>query len=158
MSKNKFLFILFILVLSLSACNDTAYYEKAYTFKNEVWEQNVKPKFVVDIKDETKSYDFIITLRTTTSYHYNNLWIFLNTFTPSKLKAREPYEIRISNEDGSWAGNKTGSVVEFELIFRNKKLPEKGKYTFLLEQGITANEIDEVLDVNFRVVETKEAN
>jgi len=32
-------------------------------------------------------------------------------------------------------------------------MPEKGNYTFALEQGITASAIDEVLDIGLRVEE-----
>lgn len=139
--------------LLLTACQQTALYEKSYSFESETWSQEVKPKFRVDIKDTTKYYDFVLTLRTTTDYQFNNLWIFLNTQTPSGIKAREPYELVIQNEDGTWAGKKTGTVVEFPLTFKSKKLPEKGTYTFTVEQGITESKISEVLDITFKAVE-----
>lgn len=130
-------------------------YEKVYAFENEEWTQKVKPLFKVDITDTTKEYDFILTLRTTTDYQFNNLWIFLNTTTPSGQKAREPFEIKITNPDGSWAGKKTGTVVEIPLYFRRRKMPEKGQYKFLIEQGITESKIDQVLDIGLRVEEAK---
>lgn len=130
-------------------------YEKVYAFENEEWTQKVKPLFRVDITDTTKEYDFILTLRTTTDYQFNNLWIFLNTTTPSGQKAREPFEIKITNPDGSWAGKKTGTVVEIPLYFRRRKMPEKGQYKFLIEQGITESKIDQVLDIGLRVEEAK---
>ena len=46
---------------------------------------------------------------------------------------------------------KTGTVVEFPLYFKRRKLPEKGTYTFVLEQAITASTIDEVLDIGFKI-------
>ena len=141
--------------LILSACQETPVFEKSYAFEGDYWDQKVKPTFKVDIKDLDKEYDFILTLRTTTDYHYNNLWVFLNTTTPSGQKGREPFEIKITNPDGSWAGKKTGTVVEFPLYFKRRKMPEKGIYTFILEQGITASKIDEVLDIGLRVEEVK---
>jgi gliding motility-associated lipoprotein GldH len=130
-------------------------YEKEYSFEGSSWSQKVKPSFKVDIKDIEKEYDFILTLRTTTDYNYNNLWVFLNTVTPSGVRAREPFEILITNPDGSWAGKKTGTVVEFPLNFKRRKMPEKGIYTFTLEQGITESTISEVLDIGLRVEEVK---
>lgn len=113
------------------------------------------PSFQVNITDTTKVYDFVITLRTTTSYAYNNLWIFLSSKTPSGLKAREPFQIQIANEDGTWIGVKSGTVIENQLIFKARKFPEKGKYTFTLEQGITEKNIGDVLDVGLRITERK---
>lgn len=154
MKVHKLLYALFGLLLLVS-CQEQAMYEKVYAFENEEWTQKVKPLFKVDITDTTKEYDFILTLRTTTDYQFNNLWIFLNTTTPSGQKAREPFEIKITNPDGSWAGKKTGTVVEIPLYFRRRKMPEKGQYKFLIEQGITESKIDQVLDIGLRVEEAK---
>lgn len=113
--------------------------------------QNVKPTFNVDIQDTSNAYNFIFTLRTTTEYKYSNLWIYLNTSTPDGQKVREPFEIKITNPDGTWIGKKTGTIVENTIYFRNKKMPRTGKYLFTLEQGITESLIDEVMDISLIV-------
>lgn len=143
--------VIVILVTSLFSCDDASFYTKSYSFKNNTWERSVKPKFIVEIKDTKHFYDFIVTLRTTSSYKYNNLWIFLNTTPPNRLSVREPFEIKTCYPDGSWIGKKTGSIVEHTLIFKRKKVPSSGKYKFVLEQGITEKLIDEVVDISFEV-------
>ena len=150
--RNFLLF--FILGLSTLSCSEKPFYENVYSFDGNEWTQRVKPSFAVDIKDIEKEYNFIITLRTTTDYKYSNLWIYMNTITPDGTKAREPFQIQITNPDGSWAGIKTGTIVEHPLQFNKRKLPKKGKYTFTLEQGITESKIDEVLDIGLRVTES----
>jgi gliding motility-associated lipoprotein GldH len=137
----------------LLSCNDLPTYEKAYSFKDNVWKQNVKPIFVVDIQDTTKAYNFTLTLRTTTDYKYSNLWVYLNTKTPDKQTAREAFEIKTAYDDGAWIGKKTGTIVEHTLNFNKRKLPQKGKYVFILEQGITQSLVDEVLDISLIVEE-----
>jgi gliding motility-associated lipoprotein GldH len=140
-----------ILLIFLFSCDDAPFYTKSYSFKNNSWSRSVKPKFIVDIKDTNLLYDFIVTLRTTTSYKYNNLWIFLNTTPPNGSPVREPFEIKTCYPDGSWIGKKTGSIVQHTLIFKRRKVPSRGKYKFILEQGITQKLIDEVLDISFEV-------
>ena len=140
-----------VLVTFLFSCDDASFYTKSYSFNNNTWERSVKPKFIVEIKDTKHLYDFIVTLRTSTSYKYNNLWIFLNTSPPNGLSVREPFEIKTCYPDGSWIGKKTGSIVEHTLIFKRRKVPSRGKYKFILEQGITQKLIDEVLDISFEV-------
>ena len=127
--------ILFLVVLV--SCSSTPTYEKSYGFNGNEWPQNVKPSFTVEIKDTTKEYNFVLTLRTTTEYKYSNLWIYMST----------------SNPDGTWAGKKTGTIVENSIYFRKRKLPKPGKYVFQLEQGITNSLVDEVLDVGLLVEE-----
>ena len=139
----------------LISCESAPTFEKSYVFENKEWKQDIKPSFTVDIKDASKDYDFVLTLRTTTEYKYSNLWVYMNTKTPNGEKAREPFEIKITNPDGSWIGKKTGTIVENSLNFKRRKLPLKGKYTFILEQGITDSKINQVLDIGLVVTEAK---
>lgn len=126
-------------------------YQKSYSFDNREWKMDVKPSFQVKIADISKPYTFKLTLRTTTDYPYNNLWIFLKTTTPDGEVAREPYEIKLADPNGAWMGEKSGSLVTTSLIFANRNLPKSGTYTFEVEQGITASEVIEISDVTFEV-------
>ena len=146
--------VLFSLAFLIS-CESAPTFEKSYIFVNKEWKQDIKPSFTVDIKDASKDYDFVLTLRTSTEYKYSNLWVYMNTKTPNGEKAREPFEIKITNPDGSWIGKKTGTIVENSLNFKRRKLPLKGKYTFILEQGITDSKINQVLDIGLVVTEAK---
>ncbi len=159
------------MLVVLWSCEQSAMYERSYSFKKNTWEQNVKPRFTFTIKEITKEHVFVMTLRTTTDYKYSNLWVFLNTKNPKGETTREPVEIAIANSDGSWIGKKTGTVVETEVVFIRSKegqfevferpgnpprmlkcsLRESGKYTFVVEQGITQTVMDEVLDLTFLV-------
>ena len=147
----KLVSLLALVGIVLTSCTQEAIYTKAFRFKNEKWEQNVKPTFTVDIKDTTQLYDFIFTLRSTTDYAYNNLWVFLPTTPPYGKSVREPYEIKMADPNGNWIGNKSGTVVEHQLIFKRRKVPFKGKYTFTLEQAITEKRVDELLDISLEV-------
>jgi len=156
MIKMRTAIFLFGILLLLQSCEQPAFYTKSYSFKNNKWSQDVKPNFVIDFKDTVTLYDFVITLRTTTDYKYNNLWVFLNTTPPNGKTIREPYEIKTTYPDGSWIGKKTGTVVEHQLVFKRRRLPYKGKYKFVLEQGISDKTIDEVLDISLRVQKVSE--
>ena len=140
-----------LVITLLSSCGKQALYDKTHSFKDRVWEQDVKPNHRVEITDTNKVYNLSLTLRTTTDYKYNNLWVFLTTKLPDGSSERKPFQFRITNEDGSWVGNKTGTIVETELDFRNRRLPLLGTYEFTLEQGITQSAIDEVLDIGLKV-------
>jgi gliding motility-associated lipoprotein GldH len=144
-----------VLILMLSSCIEQPEFEKVYSFNHMTWDQNVKPEYTFEIKDAKIEYDFTISLRTTTDYKYNNLWILMKTEAPDGGSTRDPFEIVISNPDGSWVGKKTGTVVETSLYFKGRKLPQTGTYKFVIEQGITESKINEVLDLGFRVEKTR---
>lgn len=153
--KLRNIFAFFFLVGILTSCTENVFYEKSYSFKNNSWEQKVKPMFKVEILDTSKFYDFTITLRNTTDYSFNNCWLYLNTKTPTKIKAREPFEIKITNPDGTWIGNKSGTTVENLLHFNRRKFPMKGIYYFQLEQAVIQESLDQVLDIGIRITEAK---
>lgn len=139
------------IVLLLAACSDVPLYTKSYSFKNNEWGQRVKPVFRIHIPDTTNYYNLSITLRTTTNYAYSNLWLFLHSKTPNGQTGREPLEIQITQPDGSWVGEKSGTVVENNLRYPHRKFPQKGWYTFTFEQGITEDLVKEVLDISYTV-------
>lgn len=144
--------LLFVLpLLLLFGCAEAPFYEKVYSFEGRTWKQDQKMKFEVDIQDTTKVYDFTLAVRTTTDYKYSNLWMFMKTIAPDGSTGREPIQLFLTNPDGSWVGTKSGSVVETPLYFKKRKLPMKGKYTFIIEQGITDSKVTEILDLIFRV-------
>jgi hypothetical protein len=124
---NRKFIIGFISILLLVACGKQPMYEKSYSFPGNSWTQKVKPFFKVTIDDTTKAYNFTINFRVTTDYAYNN--------------------------EGTWIGKKTGTVVETSLNFNRRKLPKKGVYYFTLEQGVTLKSLDEVLDIGLKVEE-----
>lgn len=143
--------ILIVLCLALFSCKEDSFYTKSYAFAHQEWNQDVKPVFKVNIQDTSILYDFVVTVRTTTDYAYNNLWIFLNTKPPHGQEVREPFEIKTTYPDGNWIGKKTGTIVEHELIFKRRKVPFKGMYTFTFEQAITLKKVDEILDISMEV-------
>jgi len=145
------IFVVFCFLIFLSGCSEAPFYENVQSFDGNEWKQTQKPTFEVDITDIKKSYDFVLTVRTSTSYKYNNLWIFWATTTPDGQTVREPFELKITNPDGSWHGNNSGTIVENQLRFSSRRMPLKGKYKFIIEQGITQPSIDNVLDIGFKI-------
>ncbi|MBM3418390.1 MAG: hypothetical protein FJY17_05645 [Bacteroidetes bacterium] len=123
----------------------------AYSFSDNKWDQKVKPSFELDLSDTSSVYDFFITIRNTTDYKYSNLWIYVEEIPPFGPTHRERHEIPIANPNGSWIGHKTGSVIENKYLIKRGKVPFIGKYTYILEQAITDQEVTEVLDISFQV-------
>lgn len=145
-------FILFsLLIFSLISCSETPYYEKVYSFDNNEWKQDQKSVFKVNIDDTSSVYQFVLTVRTTTEYKFNNVWLFWTSETPLKDKVREPFEIKITNPDGSWIGKNSGTVVENQITFAGRKIAIPGEYKFTIEQAVTEQSLDDVLDIGLSI-------
>ena len=150
----KFLICCLPLILFFS-CGDNSIVNQSYEFDNETWKKTNKPNFTVEIKDSTKLYDFVFVIRTTTSYAYSNMWLYLISIAPKGKPSKEALQVRIADETGRWLGNKTGSSVEHYIKFSKRKLPLIGKYTFELNLATVENQLDNVLDVSFSVRESE---
>lgn len=155
MGTRNFLICLLVLI-TFASCTEQVFYQKSYSFPENTWNLKIKPVFRVEIKDTSKRYDFGITLRTTTDYQFSNCWLYLNTRTPNKTKGREPFEIKITNLDGTWIGKKSGTIVENTLYFKQRKFPMKGTYIFELEQAVIQENLEEVLDIGIQIREASD--
>lgn len=147
--------ILFCFIFLLLSCSDSPYFIKSHQFKNNTWKLKDKPSFTVDIKDTNDLYDFIFSIRTTTDYKYNNMWVYLYSKPPKGKRSKEAFEIKITNPDGSWRGNKSGSIVENIFKFSKRKLPQIGKYNFQLELATQEGDLKEVLDATLKIPNKK---
>ncbi|MBU2018327.1 MAG: gliding motility lipoprotein GldH [Bacteroidetes bacterium] len=146
--KNKFGY--FLLFLLLQSCGDSALYDRSFSFDKHEWPQGNFPKFVVPIVDTNANFDVDFTLRTTTDYPFSNIWMNISIIFPDGTKLRRPYELKITDQKG-WLGQKSGTIVENTLSFPKSKLPQKGNYTFVLEQATPETVVSEVLDIGLRV-------
>ncbi len=149
-----FVFTISILATTLlQSCSDSSLYSKSISFKNNTWKVTNKPVFKIQIPDTINPYNLELTLRVSTDYAYNNLWLFFHSRTPNGEVGREPIEIKIAHPDGSWIGQKSGTIVETKVNFKNRRFPQKGWYIFTLEQGISEAQIKHVLDVSLTMKE-----
>jgi gliding motility-associated lipoprotein GldH len=151
MKQLKHSLFVVVIALLLASCGKKPFYEKVYDFDGNEWNQDQKAVFKVKIDDTTAVYRFQLTLRTTTNYEYNNVWLFWNSETPDKEKVREPFELKITTPEGAWIGKNSGTIVENQLNFADKKISIPGEYVFTIEQAATQKILKNVLDLGLTI-------
>ena len=67
----------------LLACNMQSVYDESITIGNKAWYKDDLARFEVTIDDTLQLYDFYVNIRNTTDYRYSNLYIFMNTNSPT---------------------------------------------------------------------------
>jgi gliding motility-associated lipoprotein GldH len=145
------LFIGASLCFLLMACGGSPLFDGSHSFKQQKWTEDDAVVFEVEVEDTVTPYDFVITLRTTTSYAYSNLWVFIYSSAPDGITSKVAQRINIARGDGSWIGRVSGSVVESKLTYKTQSFPYKGSYTFKIELATQQPEIRDVLDISMRV-------
>ena len=72
------------------------------------------------------------------------------------MKGTTRFEIKLADLDGEWLGKGSGNLYSYQVsALTNFKFPEKGTYTFSIEQNMRDNPLHEVNDVGLRVEKAK---
>ncbi|MEX2483543.1 MAG: gliding motility lipoprotein GldH [Brumimicrobium sp.] len=140
-----------VALLLLSSCGKQPYFDEVHNFEDEVWTEQDTATFNVPVDDTINSYDFIMTLRTSTDYKFSNIWVHVITTAPDNSTSKVAQRIPLARPDGSWLGRVSGTIVESKLRFDSKQFPIKGDYKFEIVKATQNEDIDEVLDISLRV-------
>ena len=160
--SSKIIFIIGIVMVNiLHSCGDDSLFMDTHKFANNKWDQNIKPSFKVSFPGDTTTYDVIFTLRSTTDYAYNNIWLYITTTGPQckevndskSIIGKNPVEIKMAKDNGEWIGTKSGTYVDHRLLFRQRRFC-KGAYTFKVEQAVTIGTLDDLSDLTIEVKPT----
>lgn len=149
--RNKSWLYIVLLGAFFASCGKAPVFDTSHSFKDQRWGEQDEVVFQVEVEDTVTPFDFVITLRTTTSYAYNNLWFYISSTAPDGITSKVAHRMNIARGDGSWIGRVSGSAVESKLTFRTQAFPYTGTYLFKIELATQQPEIKEVLDISLRI-------
>jgi gliding motility-associated lipoprotein GldH len=139
-------------VLMTVACNGDVVYERNERIPENVWSRYHIPVFEVEITDTLNAHDLFINLRNTGEYPRSNLFLFISATSPVGAFTRDTLELVLAEPSGRWKGRGFGSVWQNRFFYRqNVRFPERGKYTFEIEQAMRIDDLPGILDVGLRV-------
>ena len=148
-TRKSFLIIMLFSVGFLISCNDKdIYFDNNQTLESQVWNASNDISFDFDINDSVQKFDFYLNLRTTTSYEWSNIYVFMKLEGPNNLVAFDTVAIDLADLTGKWYGKVSGSMVENHILFmKNVRFPQQGKHTITLNQGMRDTDLNEIVDV-----------
>jgi gliding motility-associated lipoprotein GldH len=121
--------LIFIVSCFLSCSNTT--HEEYKSFKNDTWHADSVLMFEYFIEDTTKVYKLDLTIRYTTNYKFQNLFLFLSESVVDTL------DIKLKEKDGKPTGKGLTDIREITVNIADKKTYEKrGKYILNIEQAM----------------------
>ncbi|MFO7788932.1 MAG: gliding motility lipoprotein GldH [Bacteroidales bacterium] len=153
MLKDKAPLISLVLVFVLAqACDTNTVYKQYEEIPNKVWETNYQPEFDVDIEDTDQIYNINIHIRNASMYPYYNIWLFMHSTTPTGETSIDTVECKLADESGEWLGDGMGDIWDNKIPWKlNHSFPQKGKYTFRMEQGMRDKKLPGIMDVGISV-------
>jgi gliding motility-associated lipoprotein GldH len=139
----------------MSSCRQNVLFSGAVSL-NEVWPEESAAKFDVPITDTVSLYNFYVNIRHTEKYRYSNLYLFMQTRFPNKTVTRDTLEIILANPEGKWLGKGWGKIKEVHVLLKSKfRFPLKGKYEFMIWQGMRADTLHAIQSVGIDIEKSK---
>ena len=134
---------IFLLGLAFISCNNNIVFEDYKTFKNQTWNADSSVVFNYFVRDTTSNNQFVIKVRHTTNYTFQNLFLFVKTEKTDTL------ELLLANKEGEWLGKGIGDVREVEVVYRKDKVfSKKGNFTFEIEQAMRYGALEKIQHLN----------
>ena len=154
--KNRSLSLLVGLVLVLTGCLTSPYYQKAEGLPKNEWSYANKPTFKFEITDTTAIYNLYFLIRHTDAYPFSNIWMLIYTKQPGDSSFQQVrVEIPLAEKSGKWLGRGMGAIWEHRMPITQDNRPmvfnKKGLYEIRFEQNMRVNPLPEILQVGLRV-------
>lgn len=139
-------------LISLVACNQQQVYSEFHSVEQAGWHIDSLVKYTVDISDSTARYELVITLRHTTQYPYQNIWLFVDKSFGNTLLQRDTVEGMMADNYGRWLG-KGITRYTLPLLYDDACwFPCSGEYIFSIQQGMRTECLQGISDVGLQVV------
>ena len=153
----KKLSILFLLGLAfLVSCRPESYFDAYKNIPEAKWNVNDVITFEPEITKEIKAVDLTLNVRHSGLYGYSNLFLFVKTTLPNGVSRQDTVECILADKRGKWYGSGIGDIFDFEQPIGRIVAPEKGKYTFAIQQGMRTAVLEEVMDIGLSITEAVE--
>ncbi|HHB52081.1 MAG TPA: gliding motility lipoprotein GldH [Saprospiraceae bacterium] len=155
MTKSIF-FLFTLLIIGISACQNSRYYEKTVPLDNEVWTYSDSLDFLFNIKDNSAPYDLLLSINHSKEYAFQNLYVKINTYFPSGAKVEDIVSLELAQKGGAWYGDCGGKYCQLNIpIQQNIHFKEKGDYKLVIYQYMRKEAIPGIKEVEFSIYESK---
>ena len=150
--------ISFLLVLSIAfllSCTDGTIYHQYAAIDKDGWNKYAAAVFKADISDTVGDYNVIIDIRHRTDYPYQNLHLFVYSYSPDSVMMGDTLNCFLADNQGRWVGKGISSTKNLPILYlHNIKFPTPGVYTFEIKQGMRDDMLRGINDIGLSIQKT----
>lgn len=148
--------VLALSLLSITSCNDGVVMQDVQEIPETGWTKETPVEFVFNMQDTTNLYEVVIDVRNTSSYMYQNLWLFVEAKNPKGEIYSDTIECILADNKGRWVGDGAGSYFSGEYRLPVSFMPQvlfgqPGDYKFSIYQGMREDVLLGLSDIGMRI-------
>ncbi len=138
--------------LILISCTGNLLFDDVEKIDPNGWKAGDMLTFKAPVSDTSSSYNIFLHIRNSNDYEYSNLWLFITTTSPGGESMRDTVEFILADPSGQWLGRGLGAINTSLLPYKqNIRFPQRGIYTFELQQGMRKEVLENILDIGIRI-------
>jgi gliding motility-associated lipoprotein GldH len=152
MIKHRLLVISAITIALFVACSDKYVYNGYVAIPQEQWHADSIASFRIPVSDTVTYYNLYVSVRNTTDYPFQNLYLFIDIAAPNGAIARDTFECYLADDHGKWLGKGRGKYRDNRFTYRqNVRFGTEGEYRVTLQQAMRVEQLKGISDIGFRV-------
>jgi len=154
--KRKQVICLFVILLSLVACDPDKVIDQYHTINNSSWDVDSVQKYTFTIFKKDQVHNVYFNIRNDRSYKFSNLWLFVTIDPPKGESKTDTVQVMLADPSGKWLGKGfSGTYDSRQLYMRNVYFPETGNYAISLRHGMRPSILKGITDIGIRIEKVK---
>ncbi len=137
-----------------TGCQEGSIYHQSFVVSAKGWDMNKRIVFSDTLPSNTPQHVHRqLTVRNTNAFPYQNLWIYIKTFTTESTQS-DSINWRLANPDGMWLGKGWGSLYTITYNLPDLEfLPNDSVHWFRMElmQGLRDSLLTGISDIGLRI-------
>lgn len=139
-------------IMLFSSCDRSVFYEELKHVEGTEWKADDTLLFRFTITDTLQPYNLSFSVRNTTTYQFQNLYLFITAWYPDHTWSRDTAECILAAPDGKWYGKGNGKIRDSQFLFRKEvKFRRAGEYTIGVNQAMRIEELPGISDIGIRL-------
>ena len=148
----RYSYIVVSMVLLLSACGESYYYQESRSIGDDGWTDGEVFDFNFDIKDTMQHYNLYLDLYHTKDYPYQNLYLKIDTRYPDQHTISDTLSFDLANAVGDWNGKCSSDACDLRVFLAHQiRFEQLGDYRIGFTQYSRFDTIPEIKNISFKI-------
>lgn len=102
--KSNIYILYLFLVLFITSCEPIQLYEQTTIYPTHDWSSKQVNNYQFNITDTSSLYKIYFVIRHHNAYHYKNIWLQVNTQSPSDTVVTQTLNLQLADDQKGWLG------------------------------------------------------